>query len=194
MGIGILGVDVEYLTAGAFVVFRDGGEVQGDCRGPVGFRTWSGIVSKDVAEVAKGYLDAALWSSTDDRYPEGEEIEGDDYHGEPFDNWADAWSCSERLLCHCLETACRFLAEVGNDFGLYCETSDYRESEGSVATYFGHDLWLTRNGHGAGFWDRGLGELGDRLSEAARLLGGVDLYSVPVDGAADTIENREVTL
>jgi hypothetical protein len=30
----------------------------------------------------------------------------------------------------------------------------------------GHDYWLTRNGHGAGFWDRGLGELGDRLSKA----------------------------
>ena len=24
----------------------------------------------------------------------------------------------------------------------------------------GHDLWLTRNGHGAGFWDRGLGAQG----------------------------------
>jgi hypothetical protein len=30
----------------------------------------------------------------------------------------------------------------------------------------GHDYWLTRNGHGAGFWDRGLGEIGDRLSKA----------------------------
>lgn len=28
----------------------------------------------------------------------------------------------------------------------------------------GHDFWLTRNGHGTGFWDRGLGELGQRLA------------------------------
>jgi len=28
----------------------------------------------------------------------------------------------------------------------------------------GHDFWLTRCGHGAGFWDRGLGEYGDTLS------------------------------
>lgn len=29
----------------------------------------------------------------------------------------------------------------------------------------GHDFWLTRNGHGAGFWDRGLPHgLGDALS------------------------------
>jgi hypothetical protein len=32
----------------------------------------------------------------------------------------------------------------------------------------GHDYWLTRNGHGAGFWDRGLGAVGDRLSDGAR--------------------------
>ena len=28
----------------------------------------------------------------------------------------------------------------------------------------GHDFWLTRNGHGAGFWDRGLGETGKKLT------------------------------
>lgn len=40
----------------------------------------------------------------------------------------------------------------------------------------GHDLWLTRCGHGAGYWDRGLGEVGDRLAAAAEALGPVDLY------------------
>jgi len=40
----------------------------------------------------------------------------------------------------------------------------------------GRDFWLTRNGHGAGFWDRGLGEVGDALSKAAKVFGGVDLY------------------
>lgn len=32
----------------------------------------------------------------------------------------------------------------------------------------GHDFWLTRNGHGAGFWARGLGTVGDTLSDACR--------------------------
>jgi hypothetical protein len=40
----------------------------------------------------------------------------------------------------------------------------------------GHDFWLTRNRHGAGFWDRGLGALGDRLTSAAHAYGEVDLY------------------
>ncbi|MGC0252682.1 hypothetical protein [Pseudactinotalea sp. Z1748] len=37
------------------------------------------------------------------------------------------------------------------------------------------DFWLTRNRHGAGFWDRGLGQAGDDLAEAAHAHGSVDL-------------------
>lgn len=40
----------------------------------------------------------------------------------------------------------------------------------------GHDFWLSRNRHGTGFWDRGTGEVGDRLYEAAKLYGTVDVY------------------
>jgi len=32
----------------------------------------------------------------------------------------------------------------------------------------GHDFWLTRNRHGAGFWDRGYGQLGKDLTRAAQ--------------------------
>lgn len=38
---------------------------------------------------------------------------------------------------------------------------------GYLASNAGHDFWLTRNSHGAGFWDRGLGEDGDKLSNIA---------------------------
>jgi hypothetical protein len=40
----------------------------------------------------------------------------------------------------------------------------------------GHDFWLTRNGHGAGFWDRGHGKLGELLTDAAHAFGECDLY------------------
>lgn len=43
----------------------------------------------------------------------------------------------------------------------------------------GYDFWLTRCGHGAGFWDRGLGEVGDRLAAACghgTAFPNVDLY------------------
>ena len=32
----------------------------------------------------------------------------------------------------------------------------------------GNDYWYTRNGHGTGFWDRGLGDINDQLAKAAR--------------------------
>lgn len=31
----------------------------------------------------------------------------------------------------------------------------------------GHNFWLTRRGHGAGFWDMNLGRVGERLTAAA---------------------------
>lgn len=40
----------------------------------------------------------------------------------------------------------------------------------------GHDFALTRNHHGAGFWDRGLGAVGDELTKAAKAYGEADLY------------------
>jgi hypothetical protein len=41
----------------------------------------------------------------------------------------------------------------------------------------GHDFWLTRNGHGAGFWDGDWPkEAGDRLTKACEEFGEFDLY------------------
>lgn len=51
------------------------------------------------------------------------------------------------------------------------------EHKGYDAERAGMDYWFTRNGHGAGFWDRGLGDVGDRLSAQAKADGGRDLYA-----------------
>jgi hypothetical protein len=45
----------------------------------------------------------------------------------------------------------------------------------------GEDFSLTRNRHGAGFWDRGLGELGTDLSEMSRPFGSV-IFELADDG------------
>lgn len=59
----------------------------------------------------------------------------------------------------------------------------------------GHDFALTRNGHGAGFWDRGLGAQGDRLTEACRPYGEQSLseYLPEPDPQvlADYLENNQ---
>lgn len=42
----------------------------------------------------------------------------------------------------------------------------------------GHDFWLTRNGHGAGFWDGDYPEpFGDQLTAIAKTYGEFDLYT-----------------
>lgn len=46
------------------------------------------------------------------------------------------------------------------------------DAEGRIC----HDFWLTRCGHGCGFWDGDYGHIGDRLTEAAKKFGNVDLY------------------
>jgi hypothetical protein len=45
------------------------------------------------------------------------------------------------------------------------------------ATKAGRDYWYTSNGHGTGFWDRGLEAIGDALTEATKYpYANVDLY------------------
>ncbi len=47
---------------------------------------------------------------------------------------------------------------------------------GMDAGQAGHDFLLTRDHHGAGFWDRGLGDSGDRLTSASHPYGDSGLY------------------
>lgn len=119
------------------------------------------VTESDVADMVEGYIECALWSSND---------ESDESGGEPLDanyNSADiADETRAAMVADCTrfaqENAATLLSVTGH--GKY----DFAQA--------GHDLWLTRNGHGAGFWDRGLGEAGETLSEAARKMREVYLY------------------
>lgn len=53
---------------------------------------------------------------------------------------------------------------------------------GESADRAGHDFWLTRNRHGAGFWDRWNGgtpqrKIGEELTKLAHAYGSCDLYA-----------------
>ena len=41
-----------------------------------------------------------------------------------------------------------------------------------------HDFWLTCNGHGAGFWDRGLGIVGDKLTDCCKSVGNIEVFVI----------------
>lgn len=101
------------------------------------------------------YLTCALWSSTDDT-------------GEPLDSNYDCSDIAE-------ESSKAAEAEIA-DFLSLCEREGLNPLAEMSAEQFGHDFWLTRNGHGAGFWDRGLGELGKELTKWAKTFGSSDAY------------------
>ncbi|HEU5116862.1 MAG TPA: hypothetical protein VFT74_09330 [Isosphaeraceae bacterium] len=123
-------------------------------------------------EFLSGYLEAALWSTTDDE-------------GEPLDKDFGPESLAPETLAKMRTDCINFLEHrLG---GRLIEIAERLEAEGhwslptdancSVLEYAGHDFWLTRNGHGCGYWDgdwpRGIAEGLDKL---AGDFGDYDLY------------------
>lgn len=121
------------------------------------------MTDEQFAEFFEAYIKCALWSSTDN---------ADDSGGEPLDaNYDESdltLGCRNAMRADCAS----FVLSVGPDL------ADLDPGQ------CGHDFWLTRNGHGAGFWDRGLGALGERLTKVSKAYGSVDLY-VTEDGKVD---------
>jgi hypothetical protein len=98
------------------------------------------------------YIETALWSSTDD---DGEALDG----VYSRDDLADETVNQMRSDCE------DFLQSNGTTI------------EGLDASRVGHDFWLTRNRHGAGFWDGDYAEpVGKALTDASHVYGEVNLY------------------
>ena len=91
------------------------------------------LTEQNFLEFRKGYVDALLWSSVNN------DADGEQF----FDELANGYEnfgvdSQERIDKDCkdfLEKALKFIPEGSFD-------------------YAGHDFALTRNEHGAGFWDR----------------------------------------
>jgi hypothetical protein len=82
--------------------------------------------------------------------------------------WADCEEgTSPRITAKSLENAERYArAFIAENYALsVCAL----EAPGYGPERFGHDLWLTARGHGAGFWDRSeLGDTGRALADVLR--------------------------
>ena len=116
----------------------------------------------------KSYIETAVWSSMDEH---GNPLDGSEYSDVEF-----APAAIESIQADCrkfiatskplLDEAKRTLdASVLNSVNL---------SDNRVA----HDFWLTRNHHGAGFWDGDYPEpLATQLTDLAHSFGECDIYS-----------------
>ena len=101
--------------------------------------------------ITQAYIEAALWASTDD---DGDSLN----HGEH--ELSDSFKLEAAKDCESFLELCKSegVEPAGDD------------------DQTGHDFFLTRNGHGAGFWDRGYGQVGDDLTKIAKSFGESDLY------------------
>ena len=115
------------------------------------------IVPRELDSFVRAYLHAAEWTDC------GQDADAD--------LQAAAWSPD--AIARAIE-ACSDFREMAGP--LLDETGAGNERNGT-------DFWLTRNHHGAGFWDRGYGEIGDQLTDLAKTFSGVDTY-VGDDGLA----------
>lgn len=118
---------------------------------------------KDLGLFVRGYIECLLWSSTD--VVDGEDVNLDD----------SRFDLSEEGLRKC-EADCRAFFEANRE-DVYAAASTYPRNDSTGLEHAGHDFALTRNGHGAGFWDGDLPEaLGERLTAASKLAREVYLY------------------
>lgn len=109
----------------------------------------------------RAYCAAALWSSTDEA-------------GEPLDAVHSVDDIAPATLESMREDCADFIKANAADLALYAGVMS--DGVNPAESRAGHDFWLTRNSHGAGFWDRGIAALGERLSSAAKVYGSFDLY------------------
>lgn len=118
-------------------------------------------------DITRSFLVTALWSSTDDSDPET----GGDHMDANYDLEDIAPTTIEWATRECQA----FLAKCGNAL---CDGVLIRNSSGSTPEQMaGHDFWLTRNGHGAGFGDGDWADpLDDMLRKLAKTFRQVDLY------------------
>ncbi len=101
------------------------------------------------------YVECALWTS-DESPGSGEWAQHDEWTVENIDPAA---------LADMIEDCKLFQQNHAEDIGSECERA-------------GHDFWLTRNHHGAGFLDGDWpSESARRLTDASHFYGSVDLYA-----------------
>jgi hypothetical protein len=116
-------------------------------------------IAVDFKAFVDGYVTCMLWSSNDNSTDAG---------GEPLDSNYSAEDIPEDDK-KAIEADCRRFSRAHAALLLQAVNRPGYTSERA-----GHDFWLTREGHGAGFWDRAeleAGKLGANLTTASQAFG-----------------------
>ena len=131
------------------------------------------LMSSPMDDFTRGYVDAMLWSTTDD-------------NDEPLEKNYSYSNLAPAFLMRIKRDCAKFQSENSEDLA---HSVSPKPGEWTAMEQAGHDFWLTRNGHGVGFWDRpecyGGQDIADRLSDAAHKFGEVHVYTVLPDWSKD---------
>lgn len=95
------------------------------------------------------YMTCALWAELDNSDPEN--------GGEPLDANYTLADISRKTYTHMAVECAEFLAKAEPIMRGLDMNAVFTAGDGQVYNHWemaGHDFWLTRNGHGTGFWDR----------------------------------------
>lgn len=111
----------------------------------------------NIENVLDHYIAAALWSSTD-------------YEDNPLDANYDRDDLHQTTLDRMRADVTRFVEANESMLLTWAGGSTTAEEQA------GHDFWLTRNGHGCGFWEDEWGDVKDQLDAAAKQFGECYLY------------------
>lgn len=128
------------------------------------------FTNEEITEIVTSQLGSLIWSGGELTNESGE------FTGEMWEDFYDADDATPELVAQLTEELKG--AEFTEDFTH--AVNEYRNHVGTqlgdIWERFGHDLALTRNGHGAGFWDRGLpSDAGDVLTDWAESLGTLNI-------------------
>lgn len=115
------------------------------------------LTDTEIQDVVTAHLECAIWADW------------------PDEDAANVAELSDEGIEMLRESVHAFVDDesIGADLRLWADTFG--------AGQIGHDLWLTRNRHGAGFWARDTSggpvtAAGRRLTDAAHAMGPLDLY------------------
>ncbi|UTN91454.1 hypothetical protein SEA_OUTIS_91 [Gordonia phage Outis] len=125
-------------------------------------------VDHGVESIARGYVDALCWTQRDVAASADDDTDGDQTLrdlGYGYDELHP--DTRDRIIAELTDVVTAHPLAVR----MYGAARTFSFGDGNVWEHFGHDYLLTRDGHGAGFWDRGLGELGDYLTSIADAAG-----------------------
>jgi hypothetical protein len=118
----------------------------------------------ELPEFTRGYIEAMFFTNSGEREDELHEATFADFAPETLEQIVKDCEAFQATLPK--DGHGRTALDLAYDYA----TVEYEPEQA------GRDFWFSRCGHGVGFWDRDLGQVGDDLHTHANTFGNVDPY------------------